>query len=139
MDPWPRRIRRAADRRNPGWDRLVPQPDLQLTRWSRASFYRSGDLVRHEVDRNGDGFRDLVLVYSGGELTREEDDRDSDGRPDVITLYHEGQMVQRDEDLDLDGTADVRSFYQNGKLARREVMSLPEASAAEPSSGGATH
>ena len=63
------------------------------------------------------------MSYRDGELLREEVDKNGDGRPDSVTLYSDGEIATTREDLDYDGVTDIESTYERGKLVRRDLSS----------------
>jgi hypothetical protein len=93
----------------------------------RWAYYESAEMVRQEIDRDGDGFRDLVLHYAGGVLVSEDVDRNGDGRSDERTEYAGGRMQRRWIDRDLDGSFDLeRTFPETGPAQDRELQSAPQ-------------
>ena len=85
------------------------------------TFYRDGQITRHEQDTTGDGFRDRVAFYVDGKLVREEQDSNGDGRPDITSYYDANERIsRREEDTNMDGVIDKNDVLVSSYLDARE-------------------
>jgi hypothetical protein len=112
-----------------------PQPGdrvltFDLNRNGRPNIYHhlrtlpdgSEQLIRKDIDLNGNGRVDVWRFYADGErLVREAFDLDFDGIVDVWNYYDDrGRLVRKEADLSLDGRIDLWKYYENGRLVRKE-------------------
>lgn len=90
--------------------------DAEIINW----YDSSGQLVRRDVDLNGDGDAsgnrfDVFSFYDAtGYIYREEFDGDFDGRVDWIDHYRSGVRVEAEADTNYDGAMDLVISYREG-------------------------
>jgi hypothetical protein len=69
---------------------------------------KGSNVLRAEIDRNGDGRPQEWFYYESKRLARVEEDSDGDGRVDVWETYDgEERLVRRERDVDGDGKPDI--------------------------------
>ncbi len=85
-----------------------------------AGILKKGSAPRIEMDTNGDGRIDYVLVnYPGGLPEHEEFDYNLDGIMDDFVYYKNGVAIREEIDSDYDGKIDIWVYLGEGKFIRR--------------------
>jgi hypothetical protein len=85
-----------------------------------AGILKKGSEPRIEMDLDGDGRIDYVLVNtSGGLPEHEEFDYNHDGAMDDFVYYERGVPVREEIDSDFNGKIDIWVYLVEGKFIRR--------------------
>ena len=78
------------------------------------------EIVREEVDLNGDGKVDFQKKFAQGKPLLFTLDLDFDGRNDLIEHYIDGALVRIESSHNFSGKMDTWRFFEKGALARVE-------------------
>lgn len=74
-------------------------------------FDTQGKMINRDVDRDGDGIRDVFYLFEDGSLVQERHDSDDDGKIDRVVYYEARRMVRAEEDSNQDGAMDTWTEY----------------------------
>ena len=80
-------------------------------------------LVKQDTDKDGRIDR-IAHLDKDGEILRLEIDSDGDGFMDRFQYYDQGKIIRLEADRNHDGKTDSRDYFEDGKRTRHEEYSL---------------